>query len=224
MNDDARRIIDQLAYLSINVDHLTRPGGLLDELEALLPEQVTNGPAGSTTHQKVSGSPAPWNAAAASVLFDITEGARRLEASLRRAVSGSPGLRRGDSDANTRQALRSCVRLAEGLDNPDEVTEVTRIVARWVTAARQLPDIDQADKWEPLPRQPKMLPPNCEYCGLFTLRWNRRTGEVRCFTDECRDGDGYRPVARMEVGRYSGTASLIWRDGRSVTYNHQAAA
>jgi hypothetical protein len=211
-----------LAALAVDVDHLVRPGGILDTLEALLPEQVTD-PTGEPSHQKVTGSPAPWHAEAAAILLDVTEGSRRLEASLRRDVSGRLGERRGSSDHNTRAALRSIVRLAEALDD-DQVKTAARIVGRWVTFARQLRDIDEADRWEPLPRQPGALPPACPYCATYSLRWNRRSGEVRCVNVECRDGDGARPVARMEIGRFTGTAALVWRDGRSVTYDEGTAA
>lgn len=204
-----------IANLSVDVDHLVRPGGILDTLEALLPEQATNPETGG--RHKVTGSPAPWHAEAAAVLFDITEGARRLEASLRRDVSGRLGDRRGSSRTNTRDALRSAVRLAEALDG-DQARDAARIVGRWVTSARQLRDIDLADRWEPLPRIPGHLPPACDYCATYGLRWNRRTGVVRCCNTECSDADGHRPEARIEVGRFTGRASLVWRDGRSVVY------
>lgn len=212
---------EDLAQLAIDVDHLVRPGGLLDQLETLLPEQVAD-PAAARRH-KLAGSPPPWHADAAAVLLDIHEGARRLEASLRRAVSGRLGDRRGGSDHNTRAALKSCVRLAEAIADEDAVRAAARIVARWVTSARQLRDIDQADRWEPLPRQPGMLPPACDYCRTYSLRWNRRSGEVRCCNPDCRDEDGRRPVARMEIGRYSGQAALVWRDGRAVVYRSEGA-
>lgn len=206
-----------LAHLAVDVDHLVRPGGILDQLHALLPEQTADPSTGTTAHHKVTGSPAPWHAEAAAVLLDVHEGARRLEASLRRDVSGRLGERRGSSGANTRAALRSIVRLAEGVD-PDRQKAATRIVSRWVTAARQLRDVDQADRWEPLPRHPGHLPPACDYCGTYALRWNRRSGEVRCVLADCLDGNGRRPVARMEIGRFTGTAALVWADGRSVVY------
>ncbi|MBA9002026.1 hypothetical protein [Thermomonospora cellulosilytica] len=210
-----------ITALAVDVDHLVRPGGLLDQLEALVPEQATN-PENSGGHHKVTGSPAPWHQAG-FLLLEIHEGARRLEASLRRDTSGRLGDRRGGSTTNTRDALKSCVRLAEALDD-DQVQAAARIVGRWVRAARQLKDIDQADRWEPLPRQPGMLPPACHYCGTYSLRWNRRSGEVRCILPDCRDEDGHRPVARMEIGRYSGQAALVWRDGRTVTYAHREPA
>lgn len=211
-----------IVTLAVDVDHLARPGGILDRLEALLPEQATD-PAGEPSHRKVTGSPAPWHAEAAAVLLDITEGSRRLEASLRRDVSGRLGERRGSSVENTRSALRSIVRLCEALDD-DAVKDAARIVGRWITTARQLRDIDEADRWEPLPRRPGTLPPPCDYCATYSLRRNRRSGEVRCVNGDCRDGDGHRPVARMEIGRFTGTAALVWRDGRTVTYDHEDTA
>lgn len=209
-----------LAHLAVDVDHLVRPGGILDQLAALLPEPVADPSTGTTSHHKVTGSPAPWHAEAAAALLDVHEGARRLEASLRRDVSGRLGERRGSSADNTRAALKSIVRLCEALDD-DQVKDAARIVARWVTSARQLRDIDLADRWEPLPRRPGTLPPPCDYCATFSLRWNRRSGEVRCVNGECRDGDGHRPVARMEIGRFTGQAALVWRDGRTVTYDQE---
>lgn len=207
-----------IAALAVDVDHLVRPGGILDTLEALLPEQVTD-PAAIGAHQEITGSPAPWHTEAAAILLTIHEGARRLEASLRRAVTGRHGARRGSSTPNTRAALKSCVRLAEALTD-DQVETAARIVAHWVTAARQLRDIDQADRWEPLPRQPGMLPPACDYCATYSLRWNQRSNEVRCVNPDCYDADGHRPIARMEIGRLTGTAALVWRDGRTATYTH----
>lgn len=209
-----------LVNLAVDVDHLVRPGGILDALEALLPEPVADPQTGGGNRAKVSGSPAPWHAEAAAILLDITEGARRLEASLRRDVSGRLGDRRGNSTPNTRAALKSAVRLCEALDD-GQVKTAARIVAHWVTAARQLRDIDEADRWEPLPRRPGTLPPPCDHCQTYSLRWNRRSGEVRCVLPDCRDDDGHRPVARMEIGRFSGQAALVWRDGRTVTYAHQ---
>jgi hypothetical protein len=207
--------------LRLDVAELTGAGGLLDQVEALLPEPVAAAAAGAAAG-KLAGSPAPWHPEAAAVLLDIHEGARRLEASLRRATVGRLGQRRGGSDDNTRRALESVVRLAEALDD-DHVRQAARIVARWVTAARRIRDIDLTDRWEPLPRQPGMLPPSCDYCSTFSLRWNRRSGEVRCINGACRDEHGRRPVARMVIGRVSGQASLVWQDGRTIAHFPYAA-
>jgi hypothetical protein len=202
--------------IALDVNELIRPGGVLDQLDQLLPEQATDPTTGSG-HAKVTGSPAPWHAEAAAALVVIHEEARRLEASLRREVTGNLGRRRGGSTANTREALEAIVKLSEAVCD-DEVKTAARIVARWVTSARQIRDIDQADRWEPLPRLPGHLPPACDWCSTYALRMNRRTGEVRCTNNRCRDDDGRRPVARIVTGTYSGQSSLVWQDGRSVVY------
>ncbi|MBD2900804.1 hypothetical protein amrb99_98140 [Actinomadura sp. RB99] len=206
-----------LAALSLDVRRLADDGGLLDQLAALLPEPVGDPARGTSSHHKVTGSPAPWHPEAGVALLTIHEGARRLEASLRRDSAGRLGGRRGGSDTNTRDALRSIVRLAEAVPE-DRARLAARIVAGWVQTAAQVGDIDQADRWVPLPRLPGHLPPACEYCGAYSLRWSRHRGEVRCCTPDCTDPDGNRPRARMETGRYSGRASLVWQDGRSVVY------
>lgn len=211
-----------ITHLAVDIDHLVRANGILDQLEHLLPEQVTD-PAAVNSPHKITGSPAPWHSEAGAILLAIHEGARRLEASLRRDVSGRLGERRGSSTNNTRAALRSIVRLAEALDD-DQIATAARIVGHWVTTARQLRDIDKADRWEPLPRRPGTLPPPCDYCGTYSLRWNRRSGEVRCVLSGCEDNDGVRPFARMEVGKFTGQAALVWRDGRTVSYAHEDAA
>ena len=208
--------------LALDVNELTRKGGVLDQLDALLPEQATD-PTTGGGHHKVTGSPAPWHAEAAGALMTIHEEARRLEASLRREVTGNLGRRRGGTTGNTREALDAIVKLSEAVCD-DEVKRAARIVARWVTAARQIRDIDQTDRWEPLPRLPGMLPPACDWCETYALRMNRRTGEVRCTNSRCRDEDGRRPVARIITGTYSGQASLVWQDGRAVVYTTEDPA
>lgn len=218
MNDYATRL-----SLGLDVHELTRRGGLLDQLEELLPEPIADPTTGTTTHHKVTGSPAPWHTEVAAVLFDIHEEARRLEASLRREVTGRLGPHRGGSTANTREALDAIVRLSEAV-TADEVKKAARVAARWIASARQIRDIDQADRWEPLPRLPGMLPPVCEWCSTFSLRMNKRTGEVRCVLGSCRDEDGQRPVARVVTGTYSGQSSLVWQDGRSVVYTPEEPA
>lgn len=209
--------------LAVDVDHLTRPGGILDTLEALLPEPVADPTLGTTSHHKVTGSPAPWHVEAAAALMDIHAGARELETDLKYRLTGRLPDDRGCSDANTRAALKSIVRLVEGLD--DTLVKATaRTVSRWVTAARQIRDLDDAERWEPLPRLPGHLPPACDYCGTYSLRWARRSATVRCCNTACVDEDGHRPQAVMEVGKFTGQAMLVWADGRSVTYRVEEPA
>ena len=206
-----------LQNLALDVHALTRPSGLLDQLEALLPEPVADPTTGTTTHHKTTGSPAPWHTEAGTVLLDIHEGARRLEASLRRDAAGRLGERRGGSATNTRRALQAAPRLAEALPE-EKIKLAAQIVACWVRAAEQIRDLDITDRWEPLPRIPGHLPPACDYCHTYSLRFSRRAGIVRCCNPDCTDENGHRPQATMQIGRYSGIASLVWHDGRNVTY------
>lgn len=41
-----------ITTLVVNVDHLVRPSGILDQLEALLPEPVADPSTGTTSHHK----------------------------------------------------------------------------------------------------------------------------------------------------------------------------
>lgn len=202
--------------LSWDVEELTRYGGLLDILSALLPEPVAIATVGAYGVHRVSGSPAPWHAEAADVLMAIHAGARELENDMRYRVTGNAS-NRGGSDANTRDALAAVVALAPAVSEP-AARDAAGLVARWVRQARQVRDVDQADRWVTLPRMPGMSPPPCPYCQTYALRMSRTAGEVRCLNAECLDDDGRRPVARMEYGRLSGDGVLVFRDGSQIVY------
>lgn len=203
--------------LSWDVEELTRHGGLLDTLSGLLPEIVSVADVGTTTGHKVSGSPAPWHAEAADVLMTIHAGARELENAMRYRITGNARTR-GGSDANTRDALAAVVKLAPALPEPI-ADDAAAQVARWVRQARQVRDIDQADRWVSLPRMPGMLPPPCPYCLTYALRMSRIAGEVRCLNVDCRDDNGRRPIARMQYGRLSGDGMLVFADGSLIVYD-----
>jgi hypothetical protein len=105
---------------------------------------------------------------------------------------------------------------------PAEVAaDAAERVAHWVRSARQIRDLDQADRWVPLPRDPGRMPPPCPYCDTYSLRMSRRAGEVRCIAPECCDDRGRRPVARMEIGQLSGDAYLAFADGREIVYRDE---
>lgn len=204
------------------VTALTATGGLVDQLRELLAEQATSTTYGTRSRHKVTGSPAPWNVEAASVYLIIHHGARDLESDLRYLVTGATGPDRGGSDANTRAALDAVAKLAEAVDD-DTASYAARTVAGWVTAAHQTRDIDIADRPVPLPRVPGQLPPACDYCHRLSLRMSTRTGVVFCISPACVDGEGRRPLARIETGRYTGVPSLVWQDGRNVIYQPAAS-
>jgi hypothetical protein len=241
-----------VTQLRLDVDELARPGGLLARLEALLPEQVGDPSRGTSSSHKVTGSPAPWHAEAAGVLMDIHAGARELEDNLRavlgftrahagrteihprrgpsgehgpfrpvRVPAGAAG-HRGDSAANTTRALRAIPDLAAAAGDP-QATAATRLVERWCRGARQVGDIDEAERWEPLPRVAGRPPARCPYCSTFGLRMRPRSGEVRCTNPACTDPDGNRPRARVVVGPISHEGVLEFRDGARVTFAEESA-
>lgn len=162
------------------------------------------------------GSSPPWNARVAAVLTDAEEAARRLEASLRLAVTGSAGPRRGGSRGNTEEALRAIPRLGAALD-PDGEKLAAGIVERLITAAMQLPAIDEAPVWRSLRPGPDGLPPSCPYCESYQLRVAVRSRVVMCFSPACPgDDSGQRPTATMErmlAGPQVGAPLLVWADG-----------
>lgn len=209
--------------IRLDVEELARDGGLLDQLEALLPEPVSDPTVGSAQHHKVSGSPAPWHNEAADVFLTIHAGARELERDLRYRVTGRLAHQRGGSDLNTKQALHAVTALVEAVD--DIVTQdAAAQVASWCRMARQVRDIDQQDRFEPLPRVKGWLPPSCPYCDVLSLRWSRQRGIVICINHDCLDGEDRRPRASMEIGEYSGQGMLVFRDGYQVHYRMEEAS
>ncbi|GAA1015849.1 hypothetical protein Aple_010530 [Acrocarpospora pleiomorpha] len=194
---------------------------LLQQLLALLPEQTGDASQGTTTHHKVSGSPAPWHPEAGMVLLTIHEEARRLEASLRGLVVGHPGRRRGGSDANTVEALNAIANLVHGVP-PAAANRAARIIERWLRAGRQIGDIGEEEPWVPIPVPYGALPPLCPYCQTFSLRMLVLARQVRCVNRACRDRDGRPPEGRLENSRLNGDPQISWADGR-VTYRRDWA-
>lgn len=204
-------------------EHVAELLDLLAVLAELLPEPIADPTTGNTTRRDVTGSPAPWHSEAASILLDVHEGVRRLEASMRRDVTGRLGRRRGGSDANTAAALQAIRALAHGLD--DELAEhAARILRVWISHAHQIRDIDLEPSWAPLPSIPGTPPPACPYCRTYSLRFARQSGAVRCANPRCRDTDDNRPYGLIEQGKYTGRAMLVFADGREITYTTEEAA
>lgn len=199
-----------------DIGELVRPGGLLDMLEALIPEQVGDPATGTLSHRHTISNP-PWHVEAAETLMVIHAGARDVEAKLAYLVLHTRR-RRGSSAANTRHALRAIADLADRAGPPHDRHARTE-VETWTRIARQLRDVDQQERWTTLPRQPGHVPPPCPYCDTYALRWSPTTGNIRCTNTDCADEGGHRPKAVMQQGRYSGQAALVWRDGREISYN-----
>lgn len=204
-------------------DLTTEISDLLTALEALLPEPTADPTTGTSTHHKITGSPAPWHPEAALILLDIHEGVRRLEASIRRDITGHLGPRRGGSTRNTLAALESTARLAHAL-NDDQARRAARILGIWTTHAQQIRDIDLAPRWAPLPAMPGHRPAPCPYCRTYALRYARLSGAVRCANPRCRDSQGNRPYGVIEQGALTGRAMLVFADGREISYRHTELA
>lgn len=158
----------------------------------------------------------PWNPTAATAVLDAHEGTRRLEASLRMAVTGHPGPRRGGSGGNTRAAITAISQLGYAVSVDGQRLAAT-IITRWVTTIQQLPAVDEIPRWERLRHGPGGLSPSCPFCGCYSLRVAVRSGVVVCVLPGCTDRDGNRPQARMELGAVSAEPSLVWQDGTVQT-------
>jgi hypothetical protein len=172
----------------------------LPAARALTAEPDTDG----TTGTGQPGSRPPWNSAAANAAMDAHEGVRRLEASLRLAVNGHTGPRRGGSDDATTAAIAAIENLGQAV-TVRAMAQAARILDRWTRQIRELPAIDQAEPWRRL-RAP------CPYCGFAMLRVRPRSGEITCLRyGACTDTDGHHPKGTMEAGRLGW--QVRWNDG-----------
>jgi len=178
--------------------------GWLPAAAALLAEPD----AGDTT---AGGGPAtasrpPWNSEVAAALYDAHEGVRRLEASLRLAVTGRAGRRRGGSDGNTLAALDAIGSLGEAVGT-GAASVAARLLGRWTTAWEQLPAVD-------LTETPRKVTARCPYCDFPMMRVFPRSGRVTCLRfGNCEDSDGNHPVGHLRASRLDGSACVEWADG-----------
>ncbi len=152
------------------------------------------------------GSKPPWNPAAASAYLDAHEGIRRLEASLRIAVTGRPGPRRGGTDANTLAAIDAIENLSHAITQ-QAADLAARILQRWAVPIEQLPAIDHAERWQRVPDA------CCPYCQTPMLRLQPRSGRVTCgHYGACYDANGNHPHGRVQTS-YTGDPVVAWDDG-----------
>ena len=174
----------------------------LPAAQALTTEPDTDG----TTTGGKPGSRPPWNPAAANAAMDAHEGLRRLEASLRLAVTGRPGPRRGGSDANTMAAIKAIEALGNAV-TADAMVTAAHVLDRWAIAIQQLAAIDQAERWQ------RVHGAACPYCGNTMLRLSPRAGRVTCLRfGACSDSDGNHPVGYVQQA-LDGTPCVEWADG-----------
>jgi hypothetical protein len=156
--------------------------------------------------------PEPYGAAGRAVMT-THEGLRRLEASLRLAVYGEPGRRRGGSDKNTDECRVMIVKLATQLTTR-QAWRAARFLGWLINGAQIVPGIDEATRWRHLPREDgAVMPPQCPYCGGWYLLADVQAQIVVCSRPGCADGNGDPPVASYGVDR-DGGAWLTWADGR----------
>jgi hypothetical protein len=181
-------------------------GKLLDQLQMLLPEADETGPSTGTMHAAPESRP-PWNEAAANAYTTIWQGAHNVA----RTMAYELGISTGDLG----HGWTALSRIANFAPSVTEWTAkyVVHQLERWVDVARQIPAIDESEPWVPVPAAPGCLPPKCPFCGTFALRMQRRRGLVRCFLPGCHDGDQHPTRARMEPGRMTGEARLVFGDG-----------
>ena len=174
----------------------------LPEAVKLTPEPDVDGTSGDGQ----PGSRPPWNAAAANAALDAHEGLRRLEAAIRHAVTGHPGIRRGGSDANTAEAIKAIEHLGAGM-TAAAAAEAARILDRWSLAVQQLAAIDEAERWL------KVSGVACPYCGYPMLRMSPRSGRVTCMHfGACFDADGNHPQGQVDRS-VGGDPMVSWADG-----------
>lgn len=186
---------------------------LLAMLWALVPEPGGSPATGTMSHHKALGSPAPWHQEAGPVLYTISEDARRLEASLRKEITGHPGRRRGGSDANTVEALTAISALAYGV--PEESgRKAGQIIARWIRDARRVRDLGLDERPTRLPREPGEREPMCPYCHTYSLRVAPRDTALWCINWECKDRGGHRPRGHLDRSDLTGDPMIVWADGR----------
>ena len=175
---------------------------LLPVAQALTTEPDTDG----TTGGGQPGTRPPWNPGAANAAMDAHEGVRRLEASLRHAVTGHTGPRRGGSDANTIAAIAAIEKLANAVDD-DARAAATRYLDRLAQPIMELPAVDEAEPW-------RRVPATCPYCKFTMLRVQARAGKVTCLRfGACHDSNGRHPVGHVDVSRLTGDPLIRWQDG-----------
>ena len=148
----------------------------------------------------------PWDSAAANAVMDAHEGIRRLEASLRLAVTGHTGPRRGGSDTATSATLRAIESLANAVTDA-AVTEAARFLDGLCRPILELPAIDQQERW-------RRVPAECPYCSFRMLRVQPRAGTVTCLRyGACRDTDGHHPIGHVYISQLTGDPRVHWNDG-----------
>jgi hypothetical protein len=150
-----------------------------------------------------------WNAQAAYLVFDLQKLTRAHENRMLFTAAGTMRAR-GSSNRNTFLSLDALPGLAHAA-GPDQVADTLGALSAWLRRAREA--LGEVEPYSRLPRLPGAPEPRCPWCERMTLRQQAHAGIVRCINPACRDGDGNRPFARVEVGRLSLEPMLVWTTG-----------
>lgn len=184
---------------------------LLPHLVNLLAAQPGLGPRAGTIGRHAPESREPWATEAASAHWGIHFGSQ-IAADRMRVSLGIGTLSWGSN--NGLDVMDSCAPIIE----PILLRNARNTAEGWVNAALRIRDIDQAETWTAVPRTPGLRPPFCPHCHTYSLRLNRRRGEIRCFLPGCVDSDGKPTRARMETGAASGEGMLVFDDNTVMTF------
>jgi hypothetical protein len=212
VEDDASRLRQALAEIE----------ALMPVLSALLPETGGQGPQTGVIGRHAPESSEPWQSEAATAYWTIHAGLRFMANSLRIERGLREQVWRGQDDA-TAHVIKRIRNLIPGASD-DLIAESLRDVERWITAAKSIADIDETERWVPVPRARGAKPPKCPYCKTFSLRMARRRGEVRCFFPGCTDSDDRPTRARMEHGAATGDGMLVFGDDTTLHFRKDEEA
>lgn len=189
---------------------------LLLVLGSLLGEQPGLGPRGGTIGRYPPESKEPWAAEAANAYWLIWFGSRTLADRMRAGLGlQDVGWPRGGHGL---AVIRSVASVADEA----MLRDARQVVERWRDTALQIRDIDEADRWVPVPRALGSRPPQCPYCKTMSLRLNRARGVVRCAFPGCADSAGNPTQARMEFVPDSGEGILVFDDDMTLTFRSAA--
>lgn len=210
-DDRTQQDLDDLGFV------LGKCGELLPVLQALMGEQPGFGPRGSTISRNAPESKEPWNPEASNAYWMIWFGSRVLADRMR--VSLGLGTARWSAGENGLEVIGACASIVEASLLRSAVTSVRR----WHETALQIRDIDEADRWIPIPRDLSARPPQCPYCRTMSLRLNRARGLVRCLFPGCVDSEGNETTGRMEYEPDGVQGMVVFGDNRRVTYRKVVA-
>jgi hypothetical protein len=165
---------------------------------------------GKASFSRISHSQPPWNAAAASVIMQLSQLARSTEAQFRVEAS-QPVRRRGGSDKNTLLALESIASCTEAVDD-HAIIKALHDFTSWSSQARRV--LGELELPQRLPRLPGQSEPVCPFCKRKSLRAFPLYGYIACILplSLCHDSEGRKPRAQLEYSSFTKQLELVWQD------------